>query len=347
MPRSRMRRANSRTMGKGLRKTSSPKFSDPAFSVAISGRQSSGCARSSALIPTAPPVEVCTITSQRDRMARIALSNKPRSCVGLPSSLRTCKWMTEAPAAAQRSASAASSSAGMGRYGVCSRVVSAPQIAAVRMAGTCGIRPSYRLVARREARRSMRERGAFLHFLDGATHVAFVVALGEIAQADDADRLSGLIGDEHARDLPVLHEVRDLPEVLVGPHADDVLGHHLLDPSVFHVTALGDEAHDDVAVVMVPTALPDWSTTGKKPMSSSAILRATSWMVASRLTVVTFFFTKSWTRMVVSGLEGTPRNMRTAPVSCQRRPERCLPAGTPQVPTARHTTTGGCSTAAA
>src|SRR5207237_7400529 len=66
------------------------------------------------------------------------------SCVGVPSSLRTCKWITEAPAEAQRSASAASSSAVIGRYGVCSRVISAPQIAAVRMAGDPNMNASYR-----------------------------------------------------------------------------------------------------------------------------------------------------------------------------------------------------------
>src|SRR5438105_6554353 len=247
MPRSRMRRANSRTIGNGFMNTSSPKLSEPALSVAISGLHRSGCARSSALMPTAPPVVVCTMTSQRARMARIAFSKSPRSCVGVPSSLRTCRWMTAAPAAAQRTASAASSSAVMGRYGVCSRVVSAPQIAAVRMAGRSGMPPSYRLVARSEASPLVSERSSFLHFLYRAADVFFVVALGEIAQADDADWLSGLIADENARNLPVLHEVRDLPQVLLGLHADHVLGHHLLDARVLHVTALGDEAHHDIA----------------------------------------------------------------------------------------------------
>src|SRR6267143_6460788 len=204
MPRSRMRRANSRTIGKGFKNTSSPKLSEPAFSVAISGLHRSGCARSSALMPTAPPVVVWTITSQRARMARIAFSNSARSWDGLPSSLRTCRWMTAAPACAQRSASAASSSAVMGRYGVCSRVVSAPQIAAVRMAGVAGMG---RILPRRPELRSVGERGAFLHFLDRAAHLALLVPLGKVAQADDSEGLSVLVTDEDAGDLALLHQL--------------------------------------------------------------------------------------------------------------------------------------------
>ena len=99
------------------------------------GTHSKGWARSSALMPTAPPVLVCTITSQRLRMASRAFWNRARSCVGVPSSLRTCRWMTLAPASRQRAASSPNSSAVTGRWGVISRVVSAPQMAAVMMAG--------------------------------------------------------------------------------------------------------------------------------------------------------------------------------------------------------------------
>src|SRR5439155_1623895 len=163
---------------------------EPALSVAISGLHKRGWARSSALMPTAPPVVVWTIASQRARIARIAFSNRARSWVGLPSSLRTCRWMTDAPACAQRSASEASSSAVMGRYGVCSRVVSAPQIAAVRMAGGTGMRW---ILPRRPEVRSVGERGAFLHFLDRAAHLALLVLLGQVAQADHPDGLRVLV----------------------------------------------------------------------------------------------------------------------------------------------------------
>src|SRR5712671_2623538 len=137
MPFARMRPAKSRTSGNGLRSTSSPKLSEPAFSVAISGGgvHSSGWARSSAVIPTAPPVLVWTITSVRRRMASRAFWKSARSWVGVPSSRRTWRWTTAAPASRHRAASAASSSAVTGRCGVISRVVSAPQIAAVMMAG--------------------------------------------------------------------------------------------------------------------------------------------------------------------------------------------------------------------
>src|SRR5438445_316049 len=244
MPRSRMRRANSRTIGNGFMNTSSPKLSEPALSVAISGLHRSGCARSSALMPTAPPVVVCTMTSQRARMARIAFSNSARSWVGVPSSLRTCRWMTAAPACAQRSASAASSSAVMGRYGVCSRVVSAPQIAAVRMAGRTGMR---RILPRRPEVRSVGERRAFLHFLDGAAHLALLVLLGQVAQADHPEWLRVLVADEDARDLPLFHQLGDLLHVFVGPDADYVLGHDLVDLGAFQIAGLGDEARSPCA----------------------------------------------------------------------------------------------------
>ena len=75
--------------GRVLTKTSSPKLTEPQLSVAISGRQASGCARSSRLMPTAPPVEVWTMQSVFARMASMASANRSRDCVGVPSSLRT------------------------------------------------------------------------------------------------------------------------------------------------------------------------------------------------------------------------------------------------------------------
>ena len=96
-------------------KTSSPKFSDPQLSVAISGWQARGWARSSIVMPTAPPVETCTTMSTFSRMRSMASPKTSFDCVGVPSARRTCRWMTEAPASRQRAASSAISRALMGR----------------------------------------------------------------------------------------------------------------------------------------------------------------------------------------------------------------------------------------
>ncbi len=46
-----------RMIGKLFSNTSSPKFTVPQVSVAISGRRTSGALRSAGVIPIAPPVE--------------------------------------------------------------------------------------------------------------------------------------------------------------------------------------------------------------------------------------------------------------------------------------------------
>ena len=71
--------------------------------------------RSSAVIPTAPPVEVWMSTSQRARMARIAARRSSASWEALPSDVRTCRCTMAAPASRHRAASSAISSAVMGR----------------------------------------------------------------------------------------------------------------------------------------------------------------------------------------------------------------------------------------
>ncbi len=88
-----------RMIGKLFSKTSSPKLTVPQVSVAISGRNASGAARSSGVMPIAPPVENCTIRSLAARIASNAWRNRPTSCVFVPSSLRQCTCTIEAPAA--------------------------------------------------------------------------------------------------------------------------------------------------------------------------------------------------------------------------------------------------------
>ena len=81
---------NERIMGMVFSKTSSPKLQVPQSSVAISGNNSVGCNRSSAVIPTAPPVEGIRITSGISFLiASIHSLKRSLLCVGVPSSSRT------------------------------------------------------------------------------------------------------------------------------------------------------------------------------------------------------------------------------------------------------------------
>ena len=94
-----IRLPKSRIIGMVFSNTSSPKLQVPQSSVAISGNSSVGCRRSSAVIPTAPPVEGSKITSGRSfLMASIHTRKRSLLCVGVPSSSRTCTCTTAAPA---------------------------------------------------------------------------------------------------------------------------------------------------------------------------------------------------------------------------------------------------------
>src|SRR5205085_3112938 len=191
------------------------------------------------------------------------------------------------------------------------------------------------------------QRGAFLHFLDRAADLFLLVPLGEITEADDADRLAALIADENARDLPVLHQLRDLVHVLVGPHARHVLRHRLFHARTLEISALGDEPDDDVAIRdradRLPGRIDDWQE------SDVFIGHQTSDLLNARLAAdgPHVLLHEILHAHVVSRFVGTPRKMRTCRRARQRRAGRCLPAGTTHVPTARQTTTGGSSTAAA
>ena len=86
-------------VGMSLTKMSSPKLQVPQSRVAISGKSSVGWSRSSGVMPVAPPVEGMRITpGQAALMASSTKRNRSRSWVGVPSSQRTCTWMTAAPA---------------------------------------------------------------------------------------------------------------------------------------------------------------------------------------------------------------------------------------------------------
>ena len=113
-----MRAAIPRMIGKLFSNTSSPKLTVPQVSVAISGRRTSGAARSSGVIPIAPPVENWTIRSPASRIAACAARKRSTSCVFVPSSLRQWTCTIAAPAARIARAVAPSCSGVTGRYGV-------------------------------------------------------------------------------------------------------------------------------------------------------------------------------------------------------------------------------------
>ena len=118
-----------------LTKTSSPKLSVPQLSVAISGEHEEGRARSSTLMPTAPPVEVWTMTSvfcanARRWPRRRERSTWRRGAVGVADVQVDDRG---AGLAAARGFVGDLLRRVMGRWGVCSRVISAPTMAAVRI----------------------------------------------------------------------------------------------------------------------------------------------------------------------------------------------------------------------
>ena len=89
----------SRIIGIVFSNTSSPKLHVPQSSVAISGKSSVGCNRSSAVIPTAPPVEGIKITSGISFLtASMHSLKRALLCVGVPSSSRTWMCTIAAPA---------------------------------------------------------------------------------------------------------------------------------------------------------------------------------------------------------------------------------------------------------
>ncbi len=112
---------------------SSPKFTVPQSRLAISGFSVTGWSRSSGVIPTAPPVVHSTTMSHFDLTSSIAFRKTATSCVGEPSSWRTWRWRTAAPASQASKALCAISSGVTGRAGCDSRVVSAPVTAQVMM----------------------------------------------------------------------------------------------------------------------------------------------------------------------------------------------------------------------
>ncbi len=75
----------------------SPKFTVPHVSVAISGFSDTGAALSSTVMPTAPPVDICTIRSVLARTSSMICEYTAGSWVGLPSGFRACMWAMDAP----------------------------------------------------------------------------------------------------------------------------------------------------------------------------------------------------------------------------------------------------------
>ena len=89
-----------RAAGGGVMNVSSPKFIDPDSTPDRSGSASSPVVRSSIVMSLAPPVETIVISSLPARMREITSLNSSGRPLGVPSSSRTCRCTTVAPAAA-------------------------------------------------------------------------------------------------------------------------------------------------------------------------------------------------------------------------------------------------------
>ena len=89
-----------RPAGGGVMKVSSPKFIDPDSTPEMSGLASRPVVRSSIVMSLAPPVETIVSSSEPLRMRSITSTNSSGRPLGVPSSSRTCRWTTVAPALA-------------------------------------------------------------------------------------------------------------------------------------------------------------------------------------------------------------------------------------------------------
>src|SRR5512142_767972 len=178
--------------------TASPKFMVPRLSVPISAPSTSDPRRSSTLIPTAPPVEHWTTTSQPAPRMRSTISWKcASSWEGRPSGQRACRCTTAAPARQASTAACAISAGVYGTCGLCARVTSAPTTAAVMMTSSIARSPPL-LLLRHDAGAG----GAADHHRV-LEHVGR--AVGQVgARRDHLARLEahGAGGGPHPRDLP-------------------------------------------------------------------------------------------------------------------------------------------------
>ena len=78
---------------------SSPKFIEPDSTPEISGFACRPVTRSSIVMSLAPPVETIVSMSVPVRIRSITSTNSSGRPLGVPSSSRTCRWATFAPAA--------------------------------------------------------------------------------------------------------------------------------------------------------------------------------------------------------------------------------------------------------
>ena len=112
-------------------KVSSPKFIDPDSTPEMSGFASSPVVRSSIVMSLEPPVETIVRISLPARIRSITSTNSSGPAARVPSSSRTWRWATVAPAAA---APIAESAISFGRVGDV-RVVLAEDVGAGDRAG--------------------------------------------------------------------------------------------------------------------------------------------------------------------------------------------------------------------
>lgn len=116
-------------------KVSSPKFIEPDSTPERSGCASRPVVRCSIVMSLAPPVETIVTRSLPARILWMTSLNSSGRPDGVPSSSRTCRCTTVAPAAADSMLDCAISSVLYGRLGLFSRVTSAPVTATVSTTG--------------------------------------------------------------------------------------------------------------------------------------------------------------------------------------------------------------------
>ena len=110
----------------GVMNVSSPKFIEPDSTPEMSGAASRPVVRSSIVMSLLPPVETIVSRSLPARMRSMTSLNSSGRPLGVPSSSRTCRWTTVAPACAASMLESAISAVVYGMFGLFSRNTSAP-----------------------------------------------------------------------------------------------------------------------------------------------------------------------------------------------------------------------------
>src|SRR5947207_4458900 len=111
----------------------------------------------------------------------------------------------------------------------------------------CSVRPHLPLSRVKPA--GLMYRGALLfHLLHRLAHLPLILRLGQVLEADHADRLLLVVADQEPLDLVLLHQLAGARDVVVGPHEDHFVAAEVAQFRGLRVESFRDDANRDVPV---------------------------------------------------------------------------------------------------